>query len=237
MCTSAVAPTAARGHVEGVREALEVLMSRKLVVVVLGVVGLVGCDGGQSGEETIVCAPVATTELGEDEASVLGFGRADVVGIAGGDHAATLTWAAGGDTPMTLSLALGSARYHDREWVNDGTGELASMAMELDCPDIVEVDADGGLVTDDGAFDEGFETKVQASSASDASFYAGLDLAALGGTFVLEGAEDYDEVTAAITGLFVAGVSTGSIDGQGTKTEGSGPDGTVSATNLPIASW
>lgn len=194
-------------------------------------------DGGQSGEESVSCGPTATTELADDEASVLGFGRTEIAAFAEGAHSATLTYVAGGSAPLELDITLGSARYHDMEWVDDGTGAEATPATEMGCADLVEVDATVLFTSEDGAFAETWETTLDAAEASSASFWMDLDLDALAGSFVYVPDTAYDEVNATVLGFVDSAGTTGSIDGQGTSSTGSGPDDTVSATNLPMASW
>lgn len=207
---------------------------------------LVGCNvggkdsmGGQSGEEGAgaFCGPIATTELADDETSVLGFGRTEVATISEGVHSGTLTYADGTTTPLTVTVTLGAARYHDMDWVSDDSGTLATPATEMGCADVVEVDATIEFVTEDGAFVETWDTTLQASSPDSASFYVDLDLDALGGSFVLVTDETYDAVDADAMGSFDTSGAHGELSGMGEKSYGTGPDGAVSATNIPIASW
>lgn len=194
-------------------------------------------DGGQSGEETITCGAVDSVDLADDETSALGFGRAEVAALTEGTHAGTLSYQAGGSSDLTLDLTLGAARWLDMEWVDSGTGERSETAMEMDCADVVEVDASVVFQTADGAFDELWDTELDAPMAEQADFWVDLDLDALGGSFVYTPDEDYDAITAYVQGSFDSSGAHGSIEGQGEQSEGSGDDGTVSATNLPMASW
>lgn len=194
-------------------------------------------DGGQSGEETITCGAVDSLELADDEASALGFGRAEVAALTEGTHAGTLSYQAGGSSDLTLAVTLGSARWLDMEWVDSGTGELAEPATDMGCADLVEVDATIAFQTADGAFDETWDTALDAPMASEADFWMDLDLAALGGSFTYTPDDDYDAVTTYVQGSFDDSGAHGAIEGQGEQSEGSGDDGTVSATNLELASW
>lgn len=193
--------------------------------------------GGQSGEENIVCGPVATTELADDEASVLGFGRTEIAAFAEGDHGATLSYDEGGSSPLTLSVSLGSARYHDMDWVDDGTGAEVSPATEMACADIVEIDASVGFSTEDGAFAEAWTTTLDAAEASSASFWVDLDLDALSGSFSYAGAADFDDMQTYAWGSLDASGTTGAVQAIGTTVEDTGPDGTVSGTQLTLATW
>jgi len=194
-------------------------------------------DGGQSGEETITCGAIDSVDLADDEPSALGFGRTEIALLTEGTHAATLSYQAGGSTDLTLDVTLGAARWLDMEWVDSGTGERAEATAEIGCADVVEVDATLAFHTADGAFDELWDTPLDAPMASEADFWMDLDLDALGGSFAYSPDEDYDAVTAYALGSFDDSGAHGSIEGQGEKSEGSGDDGTVSATNLPMASW
>lgn len=194
-------------------------------------------DGGQSGEEGIVCGPVSSVDLGADEVSSLGFGRAEVAALAEGSHAGTLRYEGGGSAALTVDVTLGDARFLDMEWVDDGTGELATPATEIGCADLVEVDATVLFITDDGAFDETWDAPVQAADAAFATFYSELDLEALTGTYVYTPPDDYEALQVWVDGTFDSTGAHGEIAAIGTATEGSGDDGTVSGTSLSLASW
>ena len=202
----------------------------------------IGCeplpyDGGQSGEESITCAPISSVDLAADEASALGFGRTEVVDLAEGAHSGTLTYAAGGSAGLTLDVTAGDARFLDMDWVDSGTGELATPATEIGCADLVEVDATVVFSTDDGAFDETWDTALQAASVDSSSFWMDLDLLALGGSFTYTPDADYDEVSAWASGTFDATGAHGVVEGQGTASTGTDPDDSVSATSLQMAQW
>jgi hypothetical protein len=169
--------------------------------------------------------------------SALGFGRSELAALAEGTQLATLSYQDGGSTDLTLDLTLGSARWLDMEWVDSGSGELATPTTDMACADLVEVDATIGFQTADGAFDEVWDSALDAATPGEADFWVDLDLGALGGTYTYTPDEDYDAVTAYVQGSFDDSGPHGTIEGQGEKSEGSGDDGTVSATNLPMASW
>lgn len=191
-------------------------------------------DGGQSGEEGIGCTAVDSAELAEDEASVLGFGRSEIALLAEGSHAATLRYADGGSTALTLDLALGAARWLDMEMVSDGSEEVS---IEIGCADLVEVDAVLSFSTEDGAFAESWETSLRSPDGAVADLWVDLDLDALSGDYVYTPDAPYEEVVAWVAGTFDSAGNSGEIAGQGIQSEGSGDDGTVSATSLQMASW
>lgn len=189
-------------------------------------------DGGQSGEETVVCEAVRTVELTGDEDSELGFGADEVRALIDGAHDGTLVWDAGGQTAVHLTVSeLAGARFLDQEWVDDGSGQ--EPMLDGDCPDVLAHDAHVTLVTDDGVFDEAFDVQIDAETAELAYFFDELDLTALGGTFEFPDAASYDAVRAFVDVTFDADGSHGVIDGQGESVDGD----VASATNIPLATW
>lgn len=189
--------------------------------------------GGQSGEEAVTCSDVESVPLGDDEVSELGFGKAEIAALAEGEHARTLVYADGSSAALTMTVALGDARWLDMEYVSDGSG----IEPAMECANQVEVDATITFVTDDGAFMETWETSLLASQSDSASFSVSLDLDALGGDFVYTPDADYDEIQAWVEGTFDSTGAWGEIVGYGIKSEGSGDDGVTSATRLSMATW
>ena len=200
-------------------------------------VWLTGCDavfgdGGQQGEEGARCDAVRTVALTGDEDSELGFGADEVAALVDGAHDGTFVWDAGGETAVHLTVSgLTNARFLDQEYVDDGTGTEPMLAM--DCPDIVATDAHITLVTDDGAFDEAFDQRIDVETADLGYFYSELDLSALGGSFVVPGEADYDAVRAFVDVTFATDGTTGIVDGQGESVDGE----VASATQIPVGSW
>lgn len=193
-----------------------------------------GGDGGQQGEEMIVCEAVRTVELTGDEDSELGFGADEVRALIDGVHDGTLVWDAGGETAVHLTVSdLAGARFLDQEWVDNGGGNGQEPMLAGDCPDVVAHDAHVTLVTDDGVFDEAFDVQIDAESADLAYFYDELDLTALGGTFEFPDAASYDAVRAFVDVTFDQDGSHGVIDGQGESVDGD----VASAANVPLATW
>ena len=194
--------------------------------------------GGQIGGEAAQCKAVTTTPLPMDQASVLGFSGADVMALAGGDHTATLTWAKGGTTDVTVSVATTApeARYLDMEYVDDGSG----IEPAIGCADVVEVDVTFGFTTADGAFAESWASKIQAPSATEASFYRELDLGGLAGSYAVTEVDPaaFDEVRAFLDATFDATGAHGTVSGQAILNgDASDPDSTASAQMFDIASW
>lgn len=210
---------------------------KNLSVLALTVVWLTGCDGvfgdgGQQGEEGARCDAIRTVALTGDEDSELGFGADEVKALVDGAHEGTLVYEAGGETALHLTVSgLTNARFLEQEYVDDGSGMEPALAM--DCPDIVAIDAQVALVTDDGAFDEAFAQRIDVEATDLGYFYHELDLTALGGTFEVPGAADYDAVRAFVDATFAADGTTGVIDGQGESVDGD----VASATAIPVGTW
>jgi hypothetical protein len=187
---------------------------------------LAGCQGifggGQSGEDTIVCGAIETVELGTDEVSALGFAPADILAFSAGDRADTLVYADSSTTGVTIGLATGSARFEDREWIDDATGEPAERTDEIDdCGDVVAIDGDLNFSTDDGQFDEGADVVLESADGESAAIYAMLDPEALGGTYTLDfDPADYDDVRLHLSVVYDASGTTGEISGDRSLTDG-----------------
>lgn len=194
-------------------------------------------DGGQSGEEGIVCGPVSSVDLADDEASSLGFGRSEVAAVSEGSHAGSLSYDGGGSAGLTVDVTLGDARFLDMEWLDDGSGELATPTTEMGCADLVEVDASILFSSDDGAFDEMWDASLRSAEAGFVSFTQDIDLDALTGTYTYTPTDDYESLQVWVDGAFDSTGSHGALSAIGTQTEGSGDDGTVSGTNLQLATW
>jgi hypothetical protein len=190
-----------------------------------------------------MCQDLATTALAMDEASSLGFSADDALAVAGGSHTGTLVYADGSSTAVTVSVeSRGSPRFIHRAWGDDGgDGEVMPMLADTGggsapgdsgtgdtggagtfddpCHDVLALDVTFRIATADGAFDEGFDTVLEAAAADDAQVYAALDLAHLGGSFTLD-SSGYDAVSAWIDARFDASGAHGIVQGQGSATDG-----------------
>lgn len=205
---------------------------------VVGLAALTACDdGGQTGDEGAHCDPVESTTLGLDDDSPLGFSGADVLAVAGGEHTSTLRWAIGGTTALTVDVVHdGTVKFVEYEWVDDSGQDIAA----LDCGDQLELGVTVSFATADGAFDESFVTRLDAVAGDAASLFEELDLDDLTGTYEVTtetDTSDYDDVTAWLTVDFAAAGWSGTVEGQGSGTDGSGPDGTAYAEGFDIAEW
>jgi len=195
-----------------------------VAAVISGCSGTSAHTGGQTGEETVGCLPVSSRTLAVDEASPLGFSAADVLTTASGPHGATLTWAKGGDTPVTVNITArdGVIEYQDREWRDDGSGTEEAPAIGASCPDVVVIPVRLELATEDGAFDEVFDISLEATAVDTSSAWLELDLDALAGTYTVTEVDpsQYEEVSAFLSVQLAGAAVHGSVDGQATGTSG-----------------
>lgn len=221
-------------------------MMRRAVVLV----GLLaaGCDrpppgnGGQFGEEEgAQCVVVDRVPLGRDEVSPLGFAAGPLLDVIASEHVDEMLWASGESTALTLSVTEGSLIEHLTREVDLGEGETIASEIWLDCSDLVSMAVTLALQTEDGAFDESWETTLLASSADLA--YQSLDLDEVSGSFdawqhVPDGS-DYDEVHAWLDLSFGSAGVSGTISGQGAGVTGDpqDPNSAAYAESFDIASF
>jgi len=196
-------------------------------------------SGGQTGGEGVGCLPVASTPLGLDDASPLGFTGADVVALVGGEHAGQLAWAKGGMTGVTVTFEYAGGQVHfvDREWKDDGSGTAAEIST--DCNDVIEVPGILSFATADGAFAESWPANVIAETKATATSGAKLDLEHLQGTYTVTEVDpaSFDQVSASLAVSFEATGVHGSVDGMGSKCDGGGSEGTCSGTAFEVATF
>lgn len=194
-------------------------------------------EGGQVGEEPAACRPISTEQLAADDATPLGFMVSDVLSIAEGSQELSLHWADGTSTPLHITMSFtGVASYQDREWV-DGTSDLFLSAAN-DCPDILSLQMRVQLRTDDGALDEDFVADLEAAEVSEALMVKGLDMPT--GTLSLASFAppgNFRAYSARVKLVAQSAGIRGDIVGWAETTEGSGDDGSVSATFYDIASF
>lgn len=136
-------------------------------------------------------------------------------------------------TGATTGLAIAVARaaeeatYVDREPVEGSDTGLAP-ALDLECPDSIEVAVDLAFVTDDGGFDEDWSATLSGSDAEVASIAQDIDPDALSGTWRFDDAaySDYDEIRVSLSALFDGVEPRGTISASGSKDEGCDTGGT-----------
>lgn len=199
-----------------------------------------GC-GPNHGEDAAAGCDEVKTDLAPGEVSVLGFSGADVLALVTGPRTATLEWAGGAQTEVTVEAmdAGGAVRFVDSEPAeHDGGGMEAAAAM---CEDRLEIDAVLRFATDDGAFAEEWSVVLNAEQAGSATFYVEFDPDVLTGTFDLADFMDpgeFDEVASRVSGSVSETGTTGMVQATGSKTEDTPDgDGTAMAQIVEIGMW
>lgn len=218
------------------------------LLVALGLL-LAGCGaqaGGQTGTETNEPCPFMVTELEDEETSPLGFAPAEILEFTYGQHGSELHWlsangAAYGPESGTSAIELRVTRRGPAEFAKyDPSRDPSGRELALACADSVRLPVTIELVTAGGAFDERFETRLEAVTRDEASFSFVLKPPALAGAFAFEeGALDPGKLvrfqfeaqfrTAANSGQIYAGIE------QSSGSSGSG--GSVSFGLAPLACW
>ncbi len=206
--------------------------------------GLTGGDqdddisGGQTGEENYGCLPVERESLALSDRSSLGFSGAEVLAALGSSQRRTLSYDAGGATPLTLGLEYedGSVAFVQREFRSDGSGREASMEIAVDCGDVVELAVTLTFATDDGAFDEAWPVTLVADTAVTARLFHTFDPEMLAGTFRVA-RDGADDVSAALSINLTGMTWTGYLSRQREDRQGgpANPDSAVSSTGFDIA--
>lgn len=194
--------------------------------------------GGQTGEDT-GCLPIegGVDTLAWSERSPLGFSADEVLGSLGSSREGRLTWSDGASTTLHLELErrAGDVEFQTREWRDDGSGrELASGA----CGDALVVPVTLSFSTGDGAFAESWPLELSIEMAAQARGFYFFDLGSVEGSYVPEtDTSSLDDVRAFIDVTFTGDGWSGQLRGQGTRSEGPGPDGTSSAQDFPIGTF
>lgn len=161
------------------------------------------------------CAAVSEQALGADEESPAGFSAAVALEAALGAHSVAVAWADGAGGVLELEVTqAGAPAWVDYEVLPDGSGAM----IEIGCLDALEVPVQLLATSDDGrvALDVSARLLADADGGSvwvDVS--DDVDLA----PFVPAGAT-YDDVRGFLSLRFDAAGVTGSLDGQGSGSNG-----------------
>jgi len=106
----------------------------------------------------------------------------------------------------------------------------------LDCQDVVAIDVNFSMVSDDGAFNEEMALTVEAAFLFEVYLYRQLE--DLSGSFDVEDWADaeYDATRAFLDLSFSPEGVSGEIRGDGeNESEGDGPDAVISLTSFEVA--
>lgn len=195
---------------------------------------LAGGCGGQVGEESgVVCKPVERDPLALADSSPLGFSAQELLDATGGDYAGSVEWSDQTSSAATVSVTYtgGVIEFQDREWTSDGDSQ--DLAASLECNDVVAIEVEVVVTSDDGRLDESWTTMLLAEQGSAASFavpdpsYAGtLDVASF--------SPHEGEVTSWVDAELDAAGATIVIEGQVSVSTGNDDDDTVSAQAFDI---
>jgi hypothetical protein len=196
--------------------------------------------GGQTGEEQTGCLPIegGVDTLAWSERSPLGFSADELLGSVGSNRDTRLTWSNGSSTPLRLELerSTGEVAFQIRDWRDDGSGR--ELAAGGDCNDALVVPVTLSLDTGDGALAESWALELVVEMAGQASAFHLFELDTLEGSYVpnidtstLKDLRGYIDVTLAATSW------SGQLRGQGTRTQGAGPNASVSSQEFPIATF
>ena len=196
-------------------------------------VHLLGCAGGQVGEEPALCVEQTTRLVGLEEVLPLGFRAMDVLEAVGGERTTTVTWVDSRRGIITLAVAFdGTARFVER---TVGPSASASEDIPPSCGDLVELPAAVAVQTDDGRLNESWNQALQTSAPDSARLLHELDRAALPNELVPEDAPE--DVTWWIDVTLHAGAPFGEIAGETTTTapRDANPDTPLASEGFDIA--
>jgi hypothetical protein len=196
--------------------------------------------GGQTGEEQTGCLPIegGVDTLAWSERSPLGFSADELLSSLGSSRDTRLTWNDGSTTTLSLELerSTGEVEFQIREWRDDGSGR--ELAASGDCNDALVVPASLSFDTGDGALAESWPLELVVEAAGRATAFQTFELETLEGSYV-PGADtsSLEDLKATIDITLTNASWSGQLHGQGSRTQGSGPNASISAQDFPIASF
>ncbi len=205
--------------------------------------GQVGADGdGGTNSEGGTCEVKSKKKMGVDETTALGFTGAQVIALAQGSHAASLTWASN-QTSVELVPAAGKSTITFDVKADEGTLELMDLepkegaggmenALSEDepCKDELRFTANVHVKSDNGAFDDDFEAVFRASAARLVETSIELSPGKLEGSFdvTVVTPENAQSIQNRLELGFLPGSVSGTISGMVEASDGA----SVSATGL-----
>ncbi|WP_437951470.1 hypothetical protein WME98_12035 [Sorangium sp. So ce296] len=184
-----------------------------------------GALGGQSGGVLGACT--ARSEIvGVEDASRLGFSANDVVSAISGARSATLTWAAGGSTTVTVAagapLAARFVRF-TRSAVEataggDGPPDDPVDLRATGCPGgdpLLEIDVPLRFSTEDGAFADSFPVTLRAVRRDAVAYIHVIHPSHIQGSYRISGVDpaEVDDVRLVLFGTIRSRMITGKLQG------------------------
>lgn len=182
--------------------------------------------------------------VGLDDETPFGITPRQAFEGAQGEHTAELTWEGGDTTALSLvfTTELAEVELVDREPKQGGEGPAIELAHH--CDDYFEAKFDVTFSTEDGAFDESFRgmrlrwEKVGGTGVLRANH--ALDFDALKGSYEPKELDpsEFDRIVQPSVQLEIADEAfTGTITYMAEKQHGDGPNGSVSARQVTVATW
>jgi hypothetical protein len=202
---------------------------------------LIGCTGGQTGEETDQECVETKTALDLDQTSPLGFSAQELLAVTGSAVTAAGAWRMIPNLPYgpetgesSLTLTFGS--MPSAQFVKSEIGPGQGAALEA-CTDRLEVLLDVSASTGGGALDEHFQAVLTASNKGDLGMSKLFDPKQLSGQFAFEpqalGAKRFTRLI--LSGHWFAGSFTGRLSAGIEDGAQAGPNSSVSFTDAPLA--
>lgn len=187
-------------------------------------------SGGQVGEETAGCLVVESTSLEVAEESPLGWSAQDFLDAVAPQQTVSMQWADDRTDSLSFTMSYaGSATYHVRQWVDDGS----VVEIQYDCDNVLEIEMSFAVATGDGSLDATWTVPLIVDSPTQATLYQELKDDFDHSAFVPVGSWDATQswLSLSLTDTDISG----SIEGQAERTTGSGYDGVAEAHSFAIA--
>lgn len=198
---------------------------------------LTGCAEDTLDEGWFPGCDETRTELGDDEASALGFSADDV--FAELTLPATLDGRIDGDVAVTVTLDLirtdDPVAFVDREPSEPPDDVEEIPTIDVQCDDTLEIPVQLTLTTDDGSFDETVTAELEAATPGGVALFADLgDGQALDGTYQpgTVDTSEYDTWGYTVDLRRDAGTWSGAISLVGEGTDGDGDVAFVEQTEV-----
>lgn len=167
-----------------------------------------GADPSSSGCKAVDEMPLSLSGTTPDGDSV-----SEIVNTVSGIHETTLAWSDGGTTLLEITVSeLSNARLVDYEVAGAGYGAT----IDIECIDVVSIDAVVEIVSSDGQLNETVATTVNRPEFHPSpQVFVGLDITEGEFDATEWTIETYDTVSADLTASWVESGLRGTIDGFG----------------------